>query len=500
MSRVWVGYLVVLAAALVLYVATCSPGVLWQDSGMFQTRVLHNDIEGKLGLALSHPLFYIIAIGTKYIPLGEVAYRINLVSAAAGALAIANLFLLLRLWLNESLSAVIAAATLALSHTFWRHATIPEPDNLYVALLLCELIMLLQYSRTSRVVYLYLLGLCNGLAIANHMFASMGLVCYVVFLGVLVAKRRVKASHVAAIVCFWLIGSASYSYLIIKNIVQTQDIAGTLASAVFGSGYRQNVLSTHLTAGIVKQNLLMFVLNFPTPNALLFFIGLYWLRRQSPTKAMAVVLSALLSLFFVFAFRYTVVDRYAFFIPFYCIACILIGIGAHRFIVQKNRKVAAILAGVLTLLPIPVYAVAPALARARDVNLGVKRQIPYRDAHSYFLQPWRTGYDGPERFAADAFATAAANAVIYADNNTVYPLLYAQEVKGQRPDVKIVSGHAASEDAPKFTEETIEMLLQQREVYVVSAISGYCPAFLLEGYDFERVGVLWRVVERHGEG
>ena len=38
-----------------LYLATCQRGVSWQDSGMFQWRVLTGDYTGKLGLALAHP-------------------------------------------------------------------------------------------------------------------------------------------------------------------------------------------------------------------------------------------------------------------------------------------------------------------------------------------------------------------------------------------------------------------------------------------------------------
>ncbi|MHC4791845.1 MAG: protein O-mannosyl-transferase family [Planctomycetota bacterium] len=98
------GYIVVFLAAAVLYVATCAPGPLWQDSGMYQYRILHNDVEGKLGLALAHPLYHIIGIGVKYIPFGEFAYRVNLISAIAAAFTIANLFLLLRLWLDRNLN------------------------------------------------------------------------------------------------------------------------------------------------------------------------------------------------------------------------------------------------------------------------------------------------------------------------------------------------------------------------------------------------------------
>ena len=124
---------------------------------MYQYRIWHNDIEGKLGLALSHPLYHIIGIGVKYIPLGEFAYRINFISAVAAAVTIANLFLLLRLWLGKNLPAVLASVTLALSWTIWQFASIAEVYTLYLALFLAEMIMLLRYVKTRRVGFLYLL-------------------------------------------------------------------------------------------------------------------------------------------------------------------------------------------------------------------------------------------------------------------------------------------------------------------------------------------------------
>jgi len=86
-------------------------------------------------------------------------------------------------------------------------------------------------------------------------------------------------------------------------------------------------------------------------------------------------------------------------------------------------------------------------------------------------------------------------AVIYADITTVGPLLYLQEVKGKRPDVKIVSGTVNSKDAPKFDERTIGQLLEARPVYIVSPRPGYCPQFVLDDYDLIRAGILWQVIE-----
>jgi hypothetical protein len=146
-------------------------------------------------------------------------------------------------------------------------------------------------------------------------------------------------------------------------------------------------------------------------------------------------------------------------------------------------------------LPIGIYAAAPELARKWQVNIGARGDIPYRDDYEYFLKPWRTGERGPERFAEEALATAEQNAVIWADTTTVAPLLYVQETKDRRPDVKVV-GIINSKGAPQFDSTTIDQILRDRPIYVVSRQTGYCPAFVLNNFDLVQAGILWRVVDR----
>jgi len=489
-------YIAVLFGAGVLYIVSCAPGALWQDSGLIQYRIWHNDIEGFLGLAISHPLFYILAIGAKYIPLGEFAHRVNLVSAIAGAVAVANLFLLVRLWLGRILPAAVAAITFAVSHTFWRHASIIETYTLWTAIFCVELIMLLQYERTKRVAYLYWLGLLNGLAIAVHMLASIPFICYVVFFVVLLVKKEIRGRNILIIALLWVIGALPYEYLIIRNMVQSGEVAGTLASAAFARNWQGAVLNTSLTAKIVKENFLFILLNFPTPNILLFFAGCFGLFKILPRGAFRNVLLALSVLFFFFAFRYTVNDRYAFFIPFYCLASMFVGLGVYLLQMRVNRKIFVYLVFIFSLLPVGVYAVVPRLAEKVKLNLHTRDDIPYRNDYAYFLQPWKTGYNGAERFANEALDAVGNNAVIYADNTTVGPLLYVQEVCGKRPDVKIVSGFVSGKNAPRLDEQSIGQLLKDREVYVVSARERYCPAFIIDNYDLLPAGVLWKVLEK----
>jgi hypothetical protein len=466
-----VNYIAVLLAAAVLYVASCAPGPLWQDSGMYQYRIWHHDIEGKLGLALSHPLYHIIGIGVKYIPLGEFGYRINLISAITSAFAVANLFLLLRLWLGKNPPAIIAAATLALSWTIWQFASIAEVYTLHSALFLAELIMLFQYIKTRRIGFLYLLALFNGLAIANHMWGVIALVCYLVFLAALLVQKQIRLKHFGIIAALWIIGAAPYEYLIIKNIFE-DGFWPTLASAAFGNAWRGNVLNTRLSAGLVKENLIFLAYNFSTPNCLLFFAGLYGLKKVSPSRGFKNVLLAMSALFFVFAFRYTVPDRYSFFIPFYCLVSVLIGIGFNLFISVSNRNVLRWIVVALVLLPVPAYIIAPVVAKKVQFNLSTRGDVPYRDDYTWFLRPWRTGYRGAEKFADEVFRQLEPDAVVYADNTLVYPLLYRQEVKRKRADIRIISEYASSEGLPVLSEKSIEQWLSEGEVYTVSAVGG----------------------------
>lgn len=494
-SSISVKYIATFCAAGALYAVSCAPGALWQDSGLIQYRVWHNDIEGFLGLAISHPLYYIVAIGAKLVPLGEVAHRVNLVSALAAAVAVANLYMLVRLWLGTDFPAIIAAVTLAVSHTFWQHASIAETYTLWTALFLAELIVLLQYTRTARVSYLYLLGLLNGLAIAVHMLASIAFVCYVVFIIILLTRRTIRVKDIAIIAGLWILGALPYEYLIVKNIVHSGDFVGTLASAAFADRWRGDVLNTSLSWKIAKENALLLALNFPTPNVLLFFVGGYALCRTAHMRAFRNVLVALLVLFFVFASRYTVADRYAFFIPFYSIVAILIGLGAYEVRTRVRDGAVAYVIAFCALLPVIAYFAAPAIAERMNLRIGTRGDLAYRNDYEFFLEPWKTGDTGAERFATEALAGAEPNAIILADTTTVGPLLYVQEVKGLGPDVKVVTGIVSSRGAPPYDLQVLEQLVGIQPVYVTSKQRGYCPPFVLDKHELIKIGVLWRVIK-----
>jgi hypothetical protein len=118
-------------------------------------------------------------------------------------------------------------------------------------------------------------------------------------------------------------------------------------------------------------------------------------------------------------------------------------------------------------------------------KLPTRGDIPYRNDYRWFLRPWKAGNTGAEKFANEVFKKLEPDTVVYADNTMVYPLLYAQQVKGKRADIKIISQSASSAGLPPLSEKPLEAWLSEGDVYTVSSVGGPKGA-----------GIVWKIIDR----
>lgn len=483
------GYFIALMAAGALYVISVAPGPLWQDSGMAQVRVLQHDRVGRLGLALSHPLYYQLAFAFQYLPFGDSAYKTNLVSAVFGAVTVANLLLLVRLITGRWGGAAVGAIALAVAHTFWQHCALAEVYTVTTALLTTELLMLTCFLRTRQPVYLVGLFLANGLGVSNHMLAVLSLACYAGLLIWLLAGGHLSWRWLPVTAMAWLAGASFYIAITAGEYMRGSPLAAVLSSAFFGRGYTGNVLNARITLRELANTVGYLFLNFPTPAALLIPLGFGALLRLE-VRRLAAVLTALLVIHFLWALRYNVPDQYTFFIPTVVLAAAVLGLGADRLLQRHPRWMPVLL--LAAVLPAGVYVPAPALARAAGVRLGVKRELPFRDEYRYFLHPWKTGYRGPEQFSAAVQSELPTGAILIADGTALTPLKY-QQLSGQwRDDLRLVSGLRKIDRG--LDQSTLRNEAAGGHVFVVSPVSGYCPAWLLDTCRFEKVGPVYRAV------
>src|SRR5688500_10725578 len=172
-------------AALALYVRTLAPSLLWGDSAEFQTL--------SYTLGMTHPSGYMtqIMFGKlfTYIPVGNIAYRVNLMSAFFGALAVAETYLIVRLLGGWRIPALSASILLTLTEGFWWRALLAESYAPAAGMLATVWLLVLLWRNSGEWGYLFLAGVAGGLSLGIHSTVVMTALSVLVFMA-LSARRR----------------------------------------------------------------------------------------------------------------------------------------------------------------------------------------------------------------------------------------------------------------------------------------------------------------------
>jgi len=480
----WRLYAVTFALSLLVYAATAQRGPAWQDSGIFQWRILQFDLFGWMGLALSHPLLIVLGKVFSYLPFGPGAWRVNLLSAVAGAVGVANVALLLRRLLGPRSWAPLAAGFLFFGHTLFWLATICESQALVLALFTTELHVLLSLVRRPGPEQTFLLGLVDGLASMAHNLALLALPVYGVLVLYLCAKRRCSWWSVAALAGGYVIGSGG---MLAMLFVRATDVglSAALSSALFGLRWQGQVLGG--TPKAVVMGLGYVVYNFPNIALPLMIVGAVVLVRATG-RIVALVFAYLTAVYFLFAVRYPVPDQFMFFLPFYAMVAVLAGIGLGRLTRGGRRRWLVVLTLASLLVTPVVYAAAPSVFRSLGLSLPGRSDLPYRDPYAYWLRPWKAGENSAGRFAAEALAAVPEKSVIIADSTSLYPLLWTKYQKFPGRSIRLLSVVQADPEAVPPGRE---------RVFIVSRKEGRYPEWMRSQVAFVPVGrprVLYRVV------
>jgi hypothetical protein len=475
-------YVLALLVAGAAYAATAQHGPAWQDSGIFQWRIATFQTSSDMGIALSHPLLIVAGKAMSLLPVGDVPWRMNLLSALCGAVAVANVTLLVWRMTRRAWPALLAGATLMLAHTTWWLATITESQTLLLALFTTELHVLLSLVRQPDVRMAGLLGVVNGLALSAHNLALLATPLYAMAVLAMVTRRRVSPWALAAMAGGWLLGASSIVAMVLAE-ASAKGWAQAIGSALFGTSWRGQVLGG--SGAAVVRGMGYIVYNLPNLALPLAAVGavLAWRRAG---KAMAAAVCYMAGIYLLFAVRYSVVDQFMFFLPFYAMAAVLAGL-ALAWLTDRSarpRRWLTATAFALVLATPVIYAAAPAIWRASGLPVPGRKDLPRRDAARYWLVPWKTGETSARDFAAEALEQARPEGcVIIADNTSYWPLLWMLQMEDHPAGAALL--HA---DFAKPAD-----LADASAVFTVSDQPLYAPPWMLapQPWRLERRGVLF---------
>lgn len=445
-SHVWMVGLVVGGCAFVLYALACARGPEWQDSGFHQYRILTGELLHPLGLALSHPLHFHLGRLFLLVPTGDPLFRLNLLSAAAGAAGVGLLAALLKRLTRWTPAPFVGALALLVSLSYWQMSALTETYTLAAALMILEWNLLLSFTRTGRPGWLVAVFGVNGLHVANHMLGTLSGVTYVALALTLLFRRRLPWLWTPLLAAAWLLGSAPYWTLAVSFYQQTGSLAGTLHSAFFGgsgemAGWADAVLNlvpSELAPGILAYN-------FPSVALPLAIVGL-WRRPASLPRTWYWILIAQLLIYSFFVARYGIVDLHTFFVPVCALMAFWCGVGADRLAQWwpfVRRPAGAAAAAALTVVPpLLVYLAFPPLVRAYGWFDQRFRDAPVRDEASAFLRPWRRSDDSAREFAHLVLQRAGADGWVLADSTTGFPVALVCLLEGAPQGVRVYTGRS----------------------------------------------------------
>jgi len=237
----------------VSYLTYLCPGLHWRDAGELSAAAYSLGVAHPTGF----PLYLLVAKLFSFVPLGSVAFRVNLVSAVSAAIAVGFCYrIVLRLsvrsgWAEHG-AAAAAALLLGSGTTLWLHATTAEIYALNLMVVTWLLWWVIQWTVDGVQRRLFGLAIITGLGLGLHItFVMVAGVCWLFVLIGLRDKNRAGAlGRSVGSIAFWLtmlavLAAAVVLYLPIR--------AGQDPWVNWGNITSLNSLWEHLSGGRIRQ-------------------------------------------------------------------------------------------------------------------------------------------------------------------------------------------------------------------------------------------------------
>ena len=499
----------VACASIVLYACTAAPSVLMADPGEFQFVPYIAGITHPTG----YPLYTILGwVWTHILAVGNVAYRMNLFSALCGGIAVGLTFQValwsLRLATPDCpaawrrVLAVLPAALLATSGTFWSQAVIAEVYGLNSAFFAASLYVALRLwagaqetdGRTGR--WLVLLALVCGLGLTHHRTIVLLFPGLALFVWYVTRRAQVRWSRTIP----WLLATLilpQFLYLYIPlraphvpyldlrldathELVLYEKNLGGFLDLVMAGAFGGQLAEGPLTTARLAMALDLLVRQFTWAGVGLGLIGvLAAIRRRAWSFVILTVVPFLI--YVTFNLLYFIGDIYVLFIPAYQLWVLWIGLAMWEI----ARAVSGATAG---------RAMRRAWAGALFTLLGFTLAV-YVFAATLPAIDQRGNRPAEQMWQPILAEDLPADAILVSnDRDEIMPMWYFQYIDGLRPGWLGMFPLIVREPGYQDVTGVIDRALSSaRPVYLVKPMPG-----LELKYRLEASGPVVGVVAPHG--
>jgi hypothetical protein len=452
-------------SALALYIRTLAPSLLWGDSAEFQTL--------SYTLGMTHPSGYMtqIMLGKlfTYIPVGNIAYRVNLMSAFFGALAVAQVYLIVRMLSGLPIAGISASMMLALSELFWRRALVAESYAIAASMVATIWLLFLFWRGTQNWVYLFAAGLAGGLSMGIHSTVLMTAISVLVIMAMTTRKRADWTGAAAGAMLGVGLTFSFFLYLdhrdppssIYNTVFRPSLSAIGLTTNDFDTAFErffaifpaQHFWDYYFTASPeeVNRRLFEYLSFYPAWAVILILIGIFALFKHDWHNGLYS------SIAFLIVWGFAVTVAFSVYQEFYTPAAIFVyvwfGLGASIIlelleqIFQKKQAGTRVLQTVVSIL----LMVLPLWQSRRDLNLAITNGYTtfVRRDHIYPIF-------APDKAIRDAMKIINRiedDAIVFADWDKLYSYIYTAHIEERRTGIAF--HEAWITDNPSLAQTTL---------------------------------------------
>jgi hypothetical protein len=456
--------------SLALYVRTLVPFALIGDSAEFQVLAYQVGIAHTPG----YPVYLLLAKLWTFLPIRDIAYRVNLFSAFMAAVAVSGVYAATRLLAHSRLAATFGGLALAVSYTLWSQAIIAEVYTAGAAFAALVWAGLLAWHRTGKRAPLFLAGLCGGLSLGVHSTVALLAPAVVLFLW-LNRERRPN---------FWpaaILGAAmgTLLYLLAFVAVDLHTPPANIFNAAYGPARSSwNLSQADVDSPIQRMIFIgtgtqwrgaMFAAWGKLPGRLLEYVGVFPREFAWPTIVLIVcglalllwrerllgwLFLAALLLQWAFALTYQIGDYYVFYITGYLLMAMLAAYAAAQiaqWLATRPFRGARFLA-IAALCATLAVGVWPQLAPYwKSVRAGA---IPFTGVEGY---PVDDQTETIYQVAEGVVGQLPPNAIVFVPWEQLYTYYYAAHIAKGRLDLRFIepTPHA---DRPGLPASTIDFI------------------------------------------
>jgi hypothetical protein len=320
---------IIVIIAPILYFLTVCPTIGSADAAILTDRMAQLWFNSKVN---AHNLANLFGYLFSKIPFGDLAYRVNLMSAFFGSLSAVLFYFLTWRITKHYWVTVLAFAFITVSHSHWWHSTIVECYAINSVLLLLVAHCYLSFMKERKLRFIYLAFFLSGLAIFNHVQNGVLLLssaAFTIFYYKEITREQgqsfIKVTLISAL--FYIIGLVPYIIVFVRDLIHYnwefwKVLLRAVADDFGGMMFNYSALS-------IGYQGWQYLNQFPSVFLPISAFGMgYAISVKHPHRRFFVALLAFAFLpMIVFFSGYPVWDLYAFMLPAYVITALCGAVG-----------------------------------------------------------------------------------------------------------------------------------------------------------------------------